>query len=173
MASAPDARDASSSLGDQCLLLEPPLEHEHSYVHDNRVREALGNGRCVLLAGQNLDGPNSLSLEDLTAWRGPQGQNLECMGKPASSNNTHPYDNLLVQDAKKRIKSWSRVDDKPSIHTNVTLDRFVNKRTPDECLNCLDLPDMGSSLQQPAIISCVCFFTNTPLTELQDSQPSF
>lgn len=81
MAAAPDARDPSLPLGHQCLLLEPPQEHEPVHVYDDRVREALGNGHCVLLAGQNLEGPDSLSLEELMAWRGPQSQNLECMGK--------------------------------------------------------------------------------------------
>lgn len=81
MAKAPDARDPVSALSDWCLRLEPPQEHQPLHTHDQRVREALGNGQCIVIVGESLEGPESLSLTEMEAWRGPRLQRLECMGE--------------------------------------------------------------------------------------------
>lgn len=84
MAEAPDGRNRSSSVPNQCLILEPPQKHEPVHANDQPARFALANGRCVLVVGETLDGPQSLLPEDMRTWMGPSSEFLECMGEPPS-----------------------------------------------------------------------------------------
>lgn len=81
MAKAPDVRDLRYVFREQCLILGPPRSHEPIHLNDNLVRQALGNGRCVLITGQHLDGPTSMSAEDMLAWRGSLQHKIQCIGQ--------------------------------------------------------------------------------------------
>lgn len=160
MAKAPDARDSRHLLQEQFLILGPPRAHESIQTNDKSVREALGNGQCVLITGQHLDGPTSMSADDILAWRGSLQHKIQCIGKrevflqlPSPFPSSHD-----PQDAHQRIKVWTKHasdgdDDIPNIHKDVTLAAFLQKRKPTDCLNCLDLPVFDLSLTQPSIIS--------------------
>lgn len=93
MAKAPDARDSRDALREQFLVLGPPREHEPIHLNDNRVREALGNGQCVLITGQHMDGPRSMSAEDMLAWRGSLQHQIQCVGK---QKNRHYIDSFSL-----------------------------------------------------------------------------
>ena len=80
MAEDPDGGDIYSLPKDQLLKLAPPLSHQPAYTHDKLVREALGNNQCVLLTGHHLEGPTSMSSDELVAWRGSLNQDVICMG---------------------------------------------------------------------------------------------
>lgn len=62
-------------------MLGTPRPHEPSHHNDKQIREALGNGRCVVLTGEHLDGPSSMSKEDILAWRGSLQHKIECLGE--------------------------------------------------------------------------------------------
>jgi hypothetical protein len=69
-------------------------------------------------------------------------------GTPPFVSSLHGF-----QDAQQRIKAWTKPIDDPYIHKDITLAAFLNKRQPNTCLNCLDLPVLDSSLSQPSVIS--------------------
>jgi len=70
-----------------------------------------------------------------------------------------------------RLTAWSKNAAKPHIHAEVTLEEFLDKKTPEECLNCLDLPDLDLSLNQPSIIWCVILTIHKACPYPPKSQP--
>ena len=161
MGKAPDVRTSRHDLQEKFVILGPPREHEPIHLNDHRVREALGNSQCVLITGQYLDGPRSLSQEDMLAWRGSLQHKIQCIGKQINQNlPSHSFSSSArFQDAHQRIKAWSNGDDNPNIHKDITLAELLKKGKPTDCLNCLDLPVFDQSLSQPSIISYVLLST--------------
>ena len=87
MANAPDAGDVYSVPEDWCLRLGSPGSDQPIYAHDSLVRDALGDNQCVLLTRYHLEGPTSMSADEMVAWRGSLNQKVVCIGEQRFQKN--------------------------------------------------------------------------------------
>lgn len=71
------------------------------------------------------------------------------------SLSMHHYSLYALEDANLRLREWSRGAKNAQIYQKVALQKFVTRKKIDECLNCLDLPNLNLGGNQPSIISFV------------------
>jgi hypothetical protein len=153
MSACPDgSRSHTNAIGRlSYIVVHLPQPPKAAYSQDDIIRSHLGNGRCVLVRGQALNGPQSFTTEEVEAYKGSIAQTVEWQGKWhfLTFCNKPPF---CIADARKRSKEFhTNSADQPQIHSTSTLQEFMEAaHDPAICGNLLDMKAMCASI--PAVI---------------------